>query len=116
MVEETYNNIRKQMESNMTFENISVRKILEVALLNDAIIVDVRKSTRFLNGHIPMAINLPLHYMEQRQVSLPKSKVLIVYCDTGGASIKAARILAEMGYRVINCIGGLKSYKGSLTK
>lgn len=63
-----------------------------------------------------MAINLPMDRIEKRQVTLPRSKTLIVYCDTGGTSIQAARILDEMGYRVINCVGGLKNYNGSLTK
>ena len=100
----------------MAFENISIRQIVGAALSNDAIIIDVRDAGRFQNGHIPMAINLPLDRIERGQVNFPKSRVLIVYCDTGGSSIQAARILSNMGYRVINCIGGLKNYKASLTK
>ena len=101
---------------NMAFENINIRKILETALSNNAIIVDVRKQERFRTGHIPMAVNLPLEQIEKELVTLPKSRVLIVYCDTGGSSIQAARALADMGYQVINCIGGLKNYNASLTK
>lgn len=63
-----------------------------------------------------MAINLPMAKIEKGQVTLPKNKTLIVYCETGGASTQAARLLDEMGYKVINCVGGLKNYKGSLTK
>ncbi|MCM1158272.1 MAG: rhodanese-like domain-containing protein [Bacteroidales bacterium] len=100
----------------MAFENINIRKIVSAALINDAIIVDVRTPERFSKGHIPMAVNLPLERIEGRQVTLPKSRTLIVYCDTGGASIQAACILSEMGYPVINCVGGLKNYNASLTK
>lgn len=100
----------------MAFENINIRKIVETALVHDAIIVDVREQDRFLSGHIPMAVNLPVEQVEQGLVNLPKSRVLIVYCDTGGSSIRAARQLSGMGYRVINCVGGLKNYKASLTK
>lgn len=82
----------------------------------NGIIVDVRRPKSFHNGHIPMAINVPLSRIEEGQVTLPKNKVLIVYCDTGGASTKACRLLDEMGYSAINCVGGLENYKGSITR
>lgn len=100
----------------MKFENINIRKLLSVALATDAIIVDVRPYERFGKGHIPMAINLPLERIELGFVTLPKNRTLIVYCDTGGASTKAAYKLSDMGYQVINCVGGLKNYNGSLTR
>lgn len=100
----------------MKFENISIRKLLSMALATDAIIVDVRPSDRFHKGHIPMAISLPYAQIEKGYVTLPKNRMIIVYCDTGGASTKAAYKLSEMGYHVINCIGGLKNYNGSLTR
>ena len=100
----------------MAFEHINIRKIVATALSNNAIIVDVRNAERFCQGHIPMAINLPLDRIERKQVNLPKGRTLIVYCDTGGASIQAACILSDMGYKVINCIGGLKNYNASLRK
>ena len=104
------------MYTDMAFENINIRQIVAVALSNDAIIVDVRRPERFRVGHIPMAVNLPLSRIEKWQVTFPKSRTLIVYCDTGGTSIQAARILANMGYHVINCVGGLNHYNASLTK
>ena len=100
----------------MAFENINIRRIVGTALSNDAIIIDLREATRFHSGHIPMAMNVPVEEIELGHVHFPKTRVLIVYCDTGASSIRAARILSNMGYRVINCVGGLKNYKASLTK
>ena len=100
----------------MAFENISIRQIVGTALSYDAIIVDVREPERFRISHIPIAISLPLSRIEEGDVNLPRSRTLIVYCDTGGASIQAARILSDKGFHVINCIGGLKNYNASLTK
>ena len=100
----------------MAFRNINIRNIVNAALENDAIIVDIRTPERFSGKHIPMAVNLPFERIQAKQVTLPISRVLIVYCDTGGASMQAARILSNMGYNVINCIGGLNSYNGSLTR
>ena len=100
----------------MKFDNINIRKVLSMALTTDAIILDVRPMERFRKGHIPMAISLPFEQIEKGYVSLPKNRMIIVYCDTGGASTKAAYKLSEMGYQVINCVGGLKNYNGSLTR
>lgn len=100
----------------MALKYINIRQIVTAALSKNAIMIDVRKSNEFRKGHIPMAINLPLSQIEKRQVTFPKGKTLIVYCETGGASLQAARILDEMGYEVINCVGGLKNYNGALTK
>ncbi len=87
-----------------------------MAISNNAIIVDVRDREEFGNGHIPMAINVPFVAIEAKSIRLPKGKMLIVYCKNGITSMRAARILDEMGYEVVNCVGGLKNYNGSLTK
>lgn len=100
----------------MRFHNINIRNILTEALNHGGIIVDVREKEEFLDGHIPMAINLPLGDIRQGNISLPKGKVLIVYCETGGRSTVAASVLWDKGYKVINTVGGLREYKGALTK
>lgn len=100
----------------MRFHNINIRHIMAEALNHGGIIVDVREREEFVEGHIPMAINLPLEEMRHNAISLPKGKVLLLYCETGGRSTLAASILANKGYRVINTVGGLKGYKGALTK
>ena len=63
-----------------------------------------------------MAVNLPLEDIRQGNISLPRGKMLIVYCETGGRSTMASSILSGKGYRVINTVGGLKEYRGALTK
>jgi thiosulfate sulfurtransferase len=104
------------MADMMSFDNINIRQIVSAAISNNAIIVDVREPERFRQGHIPMAVNLPFERISEAYVTFPKNRTLIVYCDTGGASIQAARMLSAQGYHVINCIGGLKNYNASLTK
>lgn len=100
----------------MRFRNINIRNILSEAVNCGGIIVDVRDKEDFAISHIPMAINLPLEEIRQGNFSLPKTKVILVYCENGGGSTFAARILSDKGYKVINTIGGLKEYRGALTK
>lgn len=100
----------------MELKNINIRTILIEAIRENGIIVDVRTKEEFVSGHIPMAINIPLEDIKSGFVNIPINKYLIVYCENGGNSALAARILMEMGYEVANTVGGLKNYNGAITK
>lgn len=77
----------------------------------DAFLVDVREPDEFRSGHIPGALNVPLS--EIRQVTLPKEKVLCLYCLRGTRSRRAASILKQMGYEQVKSIGGLSAITDS---
>ena len=100
----------------MGFTSIPIRNIIHEAVARGGIIVDVRTREEFAAGHIPMAVNVPLEQIEEGAYSLPKSKYLIVYCERGISSMRAALAMGEDGYKVINTIGGLAQYKGPLTR
>lgn len=98
-----------------TIENINIRYIIQKAVEENAIIIDVRSRQAFNSGHIPMAMSLPIEEIREGRVRIPRNRTLIVYCEHGVNSINAARILAEQGYRVINTVGGIKQYNKDLT-
>lgn len=100
----------------MSFQNINIRNIQREALTRGGIIVDVRERDKFIEGHIPMAINLPLEDIQNNKITLPKNKVIIVYCETGGSSALAAKLLSDTGYHVLNAVGGIRAYRGALSK
>ncbi len=100
----------------MRFHNIPIRNIMQEAVRYGGVIVDVRTEEEFLKGHIPMAVNVPLSDIQSGNHNLPKNKILLTYCQYGGGSALASRILAQAGYKVINTVGGIVQYKGALTK
>lgn len=56
---------------------------------------------------------MPYEEFEEMQTyDFPKGKILVLYCDRGGASLQAARILARNGYKTKTVIGGMKEYRG----
>ena len=60
-----------------------------------------------------MSFNYCIPYENlQDRVYLLRRKTLILYCERGSTSMKAARELAEAGYRVLTLVGGIQSYKG----
>lgn len=96
-------------------ENINIRRIMEVAVSENAIIIDVRSGEAFQKGHIPMAINVPMQELQNGRTNFPRGRTLIFYCESGATSMVAARMMAERGYRTFNAVGGIRQYNKQLT-
>jgi rhodanese-related sulfurtransferase len=80
----------------------------------DALVVDVRDPGEYGAGHILGAKNLPLSSIASgaQLAAKRKDRPLIVYCDTGNRSGKAAAALKAQGYaRVLNLSGGLGAWQ-----
>ena len=80
----------------------------------DALVVDVRDPGEYGAGHILGAKNWPLDHIDERggDAAKRKDKPLIVYCDTGDRTPKAAAALRKLGFtRVVNLSGGLPAWQ-----
>ncbi len=78
------------------------------------VLVDVRETDEWRQGHIPGAIHLPRGFLEMRaQSALPdKDASIVVYCAGGIRSAFAAKALGEMGYtRVESANPGFGDWK-----
>jgi rhodanese-related sulfurtransferase len=68
-----------------------------------AIIVDVRTSQEFNEGHIANAINIPVQQIEARISTLKKKgKPVILCCKSGGRAGRAKSILQKNGIKCMN--------------
>lgn len=92
------------------------RKISEVEYSNIDLkqytIIDVRSRREFSEGHINGAINIPLPELNKNinRYVASKNKNILVYCQKGSRSKRAAQILDDMGYTsVFNLKGGIES-------
>ena len=81
----------------MNFGTISPREIDSYLFKPDYILIDIRSPRDFRRRHIKGAVCIPYENL---------------YCERGSTSMKAARELAEAGYRVLTLVGGIQSYKG----
>ena len=78
-----------------------------------AVLVDVRSSREYREGHIPGSLNLPLEIIDSAPSVLKNREApLYVYCYSGARSAQAARVLVSMGFRNVKNIGGIVSYSG----
>ena len=78
----------------------------------DALLIDVRGTSEWLEGHIPGATHIPLGYLAGRIQELPDGRMIVVQCRSGARSAIGASLLARMGYRnVVNLAGGIRDYE-----
>ena len=78
------------------------------------VVVDARSEQAYRQAHIPGAINLPHRLMTaETTAELDKRKRYVSYCDGIGcnASTKGALKLAELGFDVLELLGGLDRWR-----
>jgi rhodanese-related sulfurtransferase len=72
-----------------------------------AMLIDVRESHEYRSGHAPGAKHISVQVIERRLGEIPKEREIIVVCQSGMRSQKAADILSRNGYKVLNVSGGM---------
>jgi rhodanese-related sulfurtransferase len=80
----------------------------------DALVLDVREPTEFDAGHMLGAKNVPLAAIEARAGEFDKfkAKPVILVCESGNRSSKAAGILRAKGFaNVLNLSGGFPAWQ-----
>ncbi|MFJ7684778.1 rhodanese-like domain-containing protein [Peribacillus butanolivorans] len=77
-------------------------------------IIDVREVDEVKAGKIPNAMHIPLGLVEFRMQDLDKSKEYIMVCRSGGRSSRAAKLLENHGYKVLNMTGGMLEWNGPI--
>jgi rhodanese-related sulfurtransferase len=92
----------------------------------DAVYIDVRTDHEFKNGHVPGAKNIPVaipdpatgrmsmnpEFLKSVEAVYPRDRKIILGCQMGGRSQRAADILAQAGYTdVSNMRGGFEGAK-----
>ena len=69
-------------------------------------VIDMRDSAAFALGHIDGAVLIPQEELETNHETLPKDKLLVIYCRSGILSDDVAAKLREDGYQAVNLVGG----------
>lgn len=72
----------------------------------DAVVLDVRELQEYEHGHIPGAINIPQADLASRLDEVPRDRPLMIICQSGMRSLRAAQFLMQMN------IGQVASVKG----
>ena len=97
-----------------TYENTDVQGFAEFIADSTVVILDVRTSTEFAEGHIQGAILIDQgqdDFVKKAKATLPTEKTIAIYCRTGRRSANAAGKLADVGYKCVNLKGGIVAWK-----
>ena len=95
--------------------SINAAQATQLINREDALVVDVREPGEYGNGHILGAKNVPLSRIDSAGSEIAakrKDKPVIVYCDDGSRSGKAAAALRSQGFaKAVNLSGGLGAWQ-----
>jgi phage shock protein E len=74
-------------------------------------LVDVRSPEEFAAGHLPGAINIPVHELAGRETEIgPASTPVIVYCRSGARSSRAKGLLRRAGFGMVHNLGAMSRW------
>jgi rhodanese-related sulfurtransferase len=102
---------------NNTFKTVDVKEFAGFIAKNDVTLLDVRTPAEHAEGYIPGTdFNIDVLEETYTQIaleSLPKDKPVALYCRSGNRSKKAASILSEKGYQVVELGSGFKGWSAA---
>ena len=107
-----YNKMWKNMQTNKKWKRYIEELDFKDINLKDYLIIDVRSRREFRETHLNGAINIPLSEIKKNVGKFVnnKQRKLLICCEYGVRSRRAAEILEDLGYtQVYNLKGGLEN-------
>lgn len=86
--------------------------------MREILLLDVRDETDFALGHIEGAQNIFVNELESKisEIESYKDKQVVLYCNTGNKSGKAAKILLKNGFTNVYDAEGVKQFEYELLR
>jgi rhodanese-related sulfurtransferase/predicted transcriptional regulator len=96
-------------------EAVSAREVLERAKKGLVVVLDVRPVEEYSAGHLPGAVNIPIHELQKRLKELPKRKEIIAYCRGPYClmSYDAVSLLRKHGMKARRLEAGLPEWRAA---
>lgn len=100
-------------QDTATFKTVSV-KALDSLFSNEPVfqVIDVRTGKEYMESHLKSALNMDVNnkrFLKRFKAQFPSKEITyVVYCKSGGRSVKASDMLTKAGYKVVNLKEGIK--------
>lgn len=74
-------------------------------------ILDVRTTEEYQNGHVSGSVNIPLDILVQKiqTEQIPKDTQIMVCCESGGRSAYAVMLLEQIGFTQVSNAGSWRN-------
>lgn len=91
------------------------RSLMDKARRGEVVVLDVRPSAEYDNGHLPFARSMPLDELRQRLKELPADRDIVAYCRGPFCmmSAEAVALLKEHGYRAQKIADGTAEWQAA---
>jgi hydroxyacylglutathione hydrolase len=72
----------------------------------EVFVLDVRERGEYAYGHVPGAVNLPQAEIAARIEEIPRDRPIVVACQAGYRSVRAAQFLKQLGFEAVRSLDG----------
>ena len=105
--------VRLYLHEKDSLEPVPAKELLERARKGLVTVLDVRPPEEFAAGHLPGAVNIPIHELEKRLGELPKRKEVVAYCRGPYClmSYDAVQLLRKKGLKARRLQNGLPEWR-----
>jgi rhodanese-related sulfurtransferase len=105
--------IKDFREQRNTLEAVKIDELLDRLKSKSIVLLDVRPSGEYKNGHIPDAINIPVEELSAKLKKLPKNKEYIAYCRGPFCVFadEAVSMLIKKGFKAKRLVEGFPDWK-----
>lgn len=107
--------VQSYFDKRDAMEAVSREELLKRARDGLVTILDVRPADEFAAGHVPGALNIPLHELELRIAELDPDQEIVAYCRGAYCvmSFEAVAALRARGFRTRRLEDGLPEWKAA---
>lgn len=94
-------------------KTVSIGEATQLINKEDAIVLDIRESKEYGEGHIANALNIPYSKLATRLDELNKSKEkpIVLVCKSGQTVGMAGKMLKEKGFNAVRLQGGMMEWR-----
>ena len=105
--------VRLYLAAKDSLEPVPAKELLERARKGLVTVLDVRPPEEFAAGHLPGAVNIPVHELEKRLGELPKRREVVAYCRGPYClmSYDAVHLLRKRGLKARRLRNGLPEWR-----
>jgi rhodanese-related sulfurtransferase len=107
--------VRLYFTAKDEMEPVPAAELLQRAKKGLVTVLDVRPQEEFAAGHLPGAVNIPIHELARRLAELPKRKEVVAYCRGPYClmSYEAVHLLRKKGLKARRLQDGLPEWRSA---
>jgi len=107
--------VRLYLAQKDALEPVPAKELLERARKGLVTVLDVRPPEEYAAGHLPGALNIPVHELEKRLNELPKRREVVAYCRGPYClmSYDAVALLRRKGRKARRLQDGLPEWRAA---